>query len=765
MNFNIVVIIILLLIGNTCSFAGFNSSRMNNQITKTISQNISRNISNYMIPRLKVKNSSGEVNGMYISNSGYYLVSSFLDNTIRVWDLEKGVQRPFIKKILDQPVSRLDEKRELIYTAHDLSIIGYEIQTGKEKVRWGFEGIKKINTFSFVKNKEALLVNDSGLNFFNLSLSKKLWSRENFEGDIKEIASNEILNKWALLIRKESVFSSSDWIEIGDLKTGKSLYRLENNGKKIIFFSLVESQLKVGYSSGDVVYFDISSGNKTVEIVLPHDSIRLMDISTNKISYINDGDIVVTDINQVSSYTVNKERIDASHIAIISDKNKLLVADNQGRMLFFDLLAKKNTLELISTTNGWTVIDKLGRFDSSEKGIDNVSWEVENTEIPLDGFSKNYYEPGLLSSYLKNNGFINLNPENILNGIPLPPIVTLSNIDENNNNVTLHLAGKGNGGGLKEMYLYHNGKIKKTKVFTAGTKQDIDFEINLSVGKNVFQAVAINSLGIEGKSEKIIVHLKGDKKPPIIHIVSIGINEYRDPSLNLNYSVADANSIAKIVLGNNVSKYGRVKHQKLNNKDATKENILNYLGNVTQFSQDDILIIYAAGHGVAIDKKWYFLPYETVRQKKLSSYTSIGISAKEIKEILSVNKAQKVFVIIDSCFSSAGLDAFRDLQNTQRHFSRDLSKSVGVVVLTSARFNQEAAESPDIGHGLFTYIVSLGMEGGADKEPRNEKISAHEIVDFTVENLPSFSTKYLKEAQEPSAFIIGSDFELLNIVN
>ncbi|MCK5905545.1 MAG: caspase family protein, partial [Gammaproteobacteria bacterium] len=182
-------------------------------------------------------------------------------------------------------------------------------------------------------------------------------------------------------------------------------------------------------------------------------------------------------------------------------------------------------------------------------------------------------------------------------------------------------------------------------------------------------------------------------------------------------------------------------------------------------SQDDVLVVYAAGHGIAIDKKWYFLPYETVLQKNHNEYAKVGVSAKEFKDVLAINKAQKVFVIIDSCFSSAGLDAFRDLQNTQRHFSRDLSKSVGVVVLTAARFDQKADERSELGHGLFTYVVMRGMGGLADRNPRNKKISAHEIAEFTVDMTPSFSKKYIEASQEPSAFVIGSDFELLQKIN
>ena len=118
-------------------------------------------------------------------------------------------------------------------------------------------------------------------------------------------------------------------------------------------------------------------------------------------------------------------------------------------------------------------------------------------------------------------------------------------------------------------------------------------------------------------------------------------------------------------------------------------------------------------------------------------------------------------VMIDACYSGTGLKAFRKLQDTQRHFSRALSKSVGVVVLAATRQDQEAAELSDLGHGLFTYVVSDGMSGKADFKPKNSKISAHEVADFSTETIPTFSKKYLGAAQEPTSFTMGSDFVLL----
>jgi uncharacterized caspase-like protein len=86
---------------------------------------------------------------------------------------------------------------------------------------------------------------------------------------------------------------------------------------------------------------------------------------------------------------------------------------------------------------------------------------------------------------------------------------------------------------------------------------------------------------------------------------------------------------------------------------------------------------------------------------------------------------------------------------------------VGVVVLAATRKDQEAAELGDLGHGLFTYVVSEGLAGKADLKPKNQKVSAHEVADFSTATIPDFSKKYLGASQEPTKFTMGSDFTLL----
>ena len=197
-------------------------------------------------------------------------------------------------------------------------------------------------------------------------------------------------------------------------------------------------------------------------------------------------------------------------------------------------------------------------------------------------------------------------------------------------------------------------------------------------------------------------------------------------------------------------------------QQATKKLIIDKLAQIGEHHQTDVLVVYFAGHGIAIDGEWYFLPHETTYQNNEQYFTQVGLSAKQIKELLAKSPAQKILVLIDACYSGAGIKALEELQNSQRHFSRDLSRSVGIVVLAATRQDQEAMELSALGHGLFTYVVNNGMQGAADQNPPDRKITAHELVNYSTATIPAFSKKFSRAAQEPSSFAIGEDFILLD---
>ena len=464
-------------------------------------------------------------------------------------------------------------------------------------------------------------------------------------------------------------------------------------------------------------------------------------------------------------------------LAFINNGNQLLGTDKKGVIHLWQIASGVEALKLIATTTGWTVIDDKGRFDGSEAGMPNVSWDAADKNLPLDNFSEHHYEPGLLATHLANKPiFINAQPQQVQAGITLPPDVELTFPTGNlqaGQTVKIELKLTDAGGGILGQRLYHNGKIIDNKAITDSNESEINgkltrfvsYNVKLTTGTNKFKAAGINTMNIENPSVTQFLEVGGTTTAATstLNVITVGVNQYKDPMLNLNYSVADAKSIESMISEKKLHNFAKLLERRLLDENATKAAIVETLKNAAaNLGQNDTLVLYLAGHGVAINGDWYFLPYETTLQEDWNAYKNLGISANEIQFLLAGIPAQKIMVMLDSCNSGASMEAFRNLQNTQRHFGRSISKSVGLVFLAATTKDQEAAELTDLGHGLFTYVVTNGMKGEADNTPKDQEVSAHELANFSATTIPAFSRKYLNASQEPTSFTIGDDFSLLH---
>jgi hypothetical protein len=106
------------------------------------------------------------------------------------------------------------------------------------------------------------------------------------------------------------------------------------------------------------------------------------------------------------------------------------------------------------------------------------------------------------------------------------------------------------------------------------------------------------------------------------------------------------------------------------------------------------------------------------------------------------------------------MEAFSTLENGQRYFSRQLSRSLGITVVTAAAKDQEATELQSLGHGVFTYLIAQELEKKGSTQP----VTAHGIADIISKSLPEFSKEKMGVIQEPVTYTKGNDFMLTDLL-
>lgn len=194
--------------------------------------------------------------------------------------------------------------------------------------------------------------------------------------------------------------------------------------------------------------------------------------------------------------------------------------------------------------------------------------------------------------------------------------------------------------------------------------------------------------------------------------VIIGIEEYQDPRLNLEYTQDDAEAIYQIL-----RTIGDIPEQNilfLLNEQATRDSISeafrDWLPN--RVEPDDFVVIYYTGHGVqgpdlepedeGDSKDEYLVPYDI----DISSVDTLGTSGVRddlLSEWLGKLLSDTV-VIFDATYSGVG--------NMQEEFP-GLSEHISI--LASCQPYQQACEYPELKHGIFTYYLTKGLQGEADQ--------------------------------------------------
>lgn len=428
---------------------------------------------------------------------------------------------------------------------------------------------------------------------------------------------------------------------------------------------------------------------------------------------------------------------------------------------------------IVPGSAGWVIVDHEGRYDGTVEGMKDVRWTAESAGLSLDQFFDSYYQPGLLSAYVKDQRLDAL-PRKVREGVFPPPKLELEFPDGKMKpgvEFKVLAVAESKGGDLtEEIKLFHNGKRLPPKSRIGSQKVQRDGRLLLmqvfafvpESGPNEVFAEIRNSHGITGRSQIKREVAPGNLPPGKLRILGVGIDKYRTSRINLDFATTDVKSVVGNIATGAKPKYETVQPQLLIDVDATNSGIKGLLDRLSSLDPGDTLILVLAGHGDLHEGEWYFLPHDV----DLKNIAKTAISARELQDALVNSPVKRIFLMVDACNSGAGIDGFNRYRSFQRRFVQQVGRNAGVSVLTATRRDQLATEIGHLGHGMFTHVILEGLAGGADTAPKDESISAHELANFVGQNLEQRARQYLEilgVSQSPAHFVIGSDFLISSV--
>ena len=438
---------------------------------------------------------------------------------------------------------------------------------------------------------------------------------------------------------------------------------------------------------------------------------------------------------------------------------------------------------------GWMVVDRHGRFDGTQRGSDALLWAGNTTAdtLPIDAFSESYFEPGLLAKLgdaapvFLNGPTRNLTDE----GYQAPPGVFIDAVEAD----VLEAGSPARvrvrlddpeypREAVAAVRLYHNEKLLPDERMKADLRSGVfEFEVVLLAGENVFRAVGVGPAGVESRSA-VTAPMMASASAPMparMRVISVGINEYFNPEWRLGSARQDASAIGETLGLRGSTLFNAVDAATLLDSLASAKAIKDRITDHS-LSDRDVLVVFLAGHGLPVKqgnggKEWYFLPSARIWGQRFASDSLLdqavrqyGISGSELLRLLTQAPAKRIFLVLDSCYSGAMLDALEDGvfdDAAERKALRRIARVGGIHVLAAARADEEAVELQSETHGALTYLILEGTQGRADADGDN-RVTVREIVDYAVREMPLLSRRLVMEriSQLPVGYSRGKNFAL-----
>ena len=498
-------------------------------------------------------------------------------------------------------------------------------------------------------------------------------------------------------------------------------------------------------------------------------------------------------------FAKNLEHEDIVESVSFSGDGKFYVtAGKDGQVIF---RSNKDSLlcKIFSIRNQskWIVVMPDGRFDASMDALENLYFHKATEIIPLSSLFEKFYTPHLLPRLLLGERFASLDLD--IKNVKQKPVVKIQYAEKQRNlevgdNVPLYenntgvaiitVTASSTDDGIDEIRLFQNGKILNLATRNLIVEDNVskqstkNYTVSLLPGLNVITAVALNTQRTESQPDIIdikysngatdnnnVTPVKNDKttidkidKNATLHLVVVGINQYKNPKMVLNYALADATAFKDELEKDAKTVVTNIKTYFVTDGEADKKGITNALQQVQQNAKpQDVFIFFYAGHGViAGNKEFYLVPNDVADLKNVDeALKEHGIAAKDLQQYAINIVAQKQLFILDACQSAGAFaDMLSDDGNQQKNIAM-VARSTGTHWMAASGAQQFANEFSTLGHGAFTYVLLRALQGEAANK---NMITVDGLKNYLQTGVPSLMKKYNGTQQTPASFGFGNDF-------
>lgn len=711
---------------------------------------------------------SGWTSSIAFSNNGRYLLVGSWDQSAYLWDLRTGMVAHHLKghKHHIRDVAFSENNKMAATAARDGQAIIWDVKTGQiiKQIQSSDKGIKSV-AFS-PDNKRILLGDDAGQLWLesvnkNTMPAEPVWQaqddkrietvaftpdglwvissshslvsvRNSLNGQLKRTYPQHQLPIYDTDISPDGQLIASAGqdkkIFIQDSKSGKTIAQLDN-------------------SIGVIYSIAFSPDSEYLAVAGISDAIQIWNIATKKLisSFISDANTTID-------------------LEYSPDGKYLLAAGTDQTTQIWKIDERRHVASVVGFKDGtWAVVDQQGRYDAANGGnISGLHWVIGRETIQLSQLKARYYEPALLS---KVTGY-NYEPVRNVGSFSDPklyPEITTSWDNENKKIINIQLKDQGGGIG-KVIILVNNKEVTSDARQFADVQSAELMHIRYDLTNHPFIIPGEeNSVEVYAYNDEHYLFSRGvgqvftppaikqDMTPTLWGIVA-GISDYQGQRIDLRYAAKDADDFKKaLTLG--AKKLFGSDHVNIrlltttagsNSIRPTKTAFIQAFEQLKEAKPWDVLVIYLAGHGLAIKDEYYYLTAEagTIDLSDPEIVKHLMISGSELTHWLKSSPIQKQLMLLDTCAAGSLANSFsetREISSGQIRAIEQMKDRTGLHVLMGSAANAVSYEASQFEQGLMTYALLQGFKGAALKE--GELVDVSRLLNYVADTVPELATE------------------------
>lgn len=251
--------------------------------------------------------------------------------------------------------------------------------------------------------------------------------------------------------------------------------------------------------------------------------------------------------------------------------------------------------------------------------------------------------------------------------------------------------------------------------------------------------------------------LGGGRAPrkPKLHVFAVAASKYQHVA-PLEFPVKDAEAVVEVLRAKTGELYELGRVTQLYDDDVSREGVAKaveeWRRQLADARSDDLLVVFLAGHGLAVDGQYYFVPVATRGEAEV---VQSGVDWGTLRGLADV-RCKKLF-LLDTCHSG-NVVPIRSAGAGQLKAAIRPLKQDEIIVMAATDVGQEAIEIGALGHGVFTQTLLDGLGGAADAR-KNGEVDLQEIAQYVEAEVPRRTRQY--QEQTPKSF----PTELINVIS